>query len=507
MLTPGLFSETSVYDLLTAAAEGRVGADQRWLNAILERGDAAVADMVRFGKEDRSQDPIDLQEEMMVTFRQLGSPEAVPFFVHYLASAPEELPDGVLDALYRFRHEALEPLIELYEKMSEDESGEVAFTLAAFRIPDERVLKILLDRLEYDAGDGALCLGLYGDLAAKPALEKMLSEVDDDHLKRDIADAIGQLGRDMDLEWEPPFDIYEMFPEKAYPETEIIGTGELLEMLDSDDREYRFAAAAGLLNREMSDEAVVKLLEKASRDPEASVRAKCWEALSGEVADSDEVYDAMLARLKDENAPMEERAGALVGLGQRANEPAVRPYAEEFYQNPETRVQAMTAMWNSLDRSFANFFPPHLDDADPEIKKQAISGVGYLSITAASEKLRDFFEDEDLRPNALFAYALSVRTEVTPGRMRPLFRRIEELAGELTEDETELVQMALNERLMLHGHKPVFEMEHEHGPDCDHDHEDDEAVAAPAEPVIPKVGRNDLCPCGSGRKYKKCHGS
>jgi preprotein translocase subunit SecA len=22
-----------------------------------------------------------------------------------------------------------------------------------------------------------------------------------------------------------------------------------------------------------------------------------------------------------------------------------------------------------------------------------------------------------------------------------------------------------------------------------------------------KVGRNDPCPCGSGRKYKKCHGS
>jgi preprotein translocase subunit SecA len=23
----------------------------------------------------------------------------------------------------------------------------------------------------------------------------------------------------------------------------------------------------------------------------------------------------------------------------------------------------------------------------------------------------------------------------------------------------------------------------------------------------PKVGRNDPCPCGSGRKYKKCHGT
>lgn len=28
-------------------------------------------------------------------------------------------------------------------------------------------------------------------------------------------------------------------------------------------------------------------------------------------------------------------------------------------------------------------------------------------------------------------------------------------------------------------------------------------------PVVkngPKVGRNDLCPCGSGKKYKNCHG-
>src|SRR5262249_53890256 len=26
-------------------------------------------------------------------------------------------------------------------------------------------------------------------------------------------------------------------------------------------------------------------------------------------------------------------------------------------------------------------------------------------------------------------------------------------------------------------------------------------------PVIGKVGRNDPCPCGSGKKYKKCHGA
>ena len=35
-------------------------------------------------------------------------------------------------------------------------------------------------------------------------------------------------------------------------------------------------------------------------------------------------------------------------------------------------------------------------------------------------------------------------------------------------------------------------------------------VIPKAEPVrreAPKVGRNDPCPCGSGKKYKKCHGA
>jgi preprotein translocase subunit SecA len=39
------------------------------------------------------------------------------------------------------------------------------------------------------------------------------------------------------------------------------------------------------------------------------------------------------------------------------------------------------------------------------------------------------------------------------------------------------------------------------------------APAAPGPPrpdtfvrELPKVGRNDPCPCGSGKKYKQCHG-
>ncbi len=33
-----------------------------------------------------------------------------------------------------------------------------------------------------------------------------------------------------------------------------------------------------------------------------------------------------------------------------------------------------------------------------------------------------------------------------------------------------------------------------------------EAQAKPVRRNEPKVGRNDPCPCGSGKKYKKCHG-
>jgi preprotein translocase subunit SecA len=39
-----------------------------------------------------------------------------------------------------------------------------------------------------------------------------------------------------------------------------------------------------------------------------------------------------------------------------------------------------------------------------------------------------------------------------------------------------------------------------------------EAAPLPAQarrsaPPAPKIGRNDLCPCGSGKKFKKCHGA
>ena len=46
---------------------------------------------------------------------------------------------------------------------------------------------------------------------------------------------------------------------------------------------------------------------------------------------------------------------------------------------------------------------------------------------------------------------------------------------------------------------------HVHGPDCTHDHRHDPVVATYRREG-PKLGRNDPCFCGSGKKFKKCHG-
>ena len=54
-----------------------------------------------------------------------------------------------------------------------------------------------------------------------------------------------------------------------------------------------------------------------------------------------------------------------------------------------------------------------------------------------------------------------------------------------------------------HDHDP--DHDHVHGPDCDHDHDHDER--RPFVRDYPKIGRNEPCPCGSGKKFKKCHGS
>ncbi len=170
---------------------------------------------------------------------------------------------------------------------------------------------------------------------------------------------------------------------------------------------------------------------------------------------------------------------------------------EALYQEGGTaRAKAMEAMWRSLHKPFAKYFAPHMEDEDQAILHQALRGAGYFRLTAQADKIAKYFDDDDLRDDALFAYALAAPGETTRGRARGILRKIDSITH-LLPGETRLVMFAIDERLRLHGLAPVFATEEEEA-------EPEEAKAP--EPPPAKPGRNDPCPCGSGKKYKKCHG-
>ena len=128
------------------------------------------------------------------------------------------------------------------------------------------------------------------------------------------------------------------------------------------------------------------------------------------------------------------------------------------------RARALEAMWRSLWPYYSKYFAQHLDDDDDEIVRHALMGTGYFRLTAHLDKVAAWFDDPDLRDDALFAYALAMPGETTRGRVKGMLRKIESIAG-LSGDEANLVMFALDERLKLKGLDPVFLVEEEQDED------------------------------------------
>ena len=505
---PESYSSIPVYDLLLAASRGYVSVDLRLIRAIVDRGNDAIPDLLRFGMEERDDDRVDLEEDLIAMFRQLPTPEALPYLIECIRREPEEIPDDIIEAILPFREQALEPLLDLYAELDEEQGSDLGFLLAGLHVKDQRILDLLLDRLEYDAADGAFSLGLYGDPAALPALERILADVPqaDAELRREIEFAINEI-KGPRPEWDaltPKFDINEFYAAELPPPYELLEPGELIKMLEADSVEHRAAAAEGLRNANLDRNMTARVFGLARNDPDSTVRARCWEALA-DTEDAKEIHAAMKAVAADASRDVEERGGAIVGLCNATEDPKVATLIREFYGMPELRAKALESMWRSFDRQFGAFFPKHLDDPDDEIRRQAVWGTGYMGIGAEAPKLAKMFDDDEFRHDALFAYALCVPAEVTRGRVRGLLRKIDTLAGGLSSNEASVVQAALDQRLTMHGLDPVFSHENEE----DEDEPEEQPKKGPqlVKTSQPEPGRNDPCPCGSGKKYKKCHGA
>ena len=495
-LDPGHYDQIPVIELLRAAARGWVAADQRLVKSIIGR-DSAPAEVLAFSREPQDQDRIGLDLVLADLFHYFRTPEGLDFFIDLIRREPEEVDDSIVEAVLAFGEKAVEPLLSLYHEFEEEQGSDVAFLLAGLRVPDPRVLNLLLDRLEFDAADGAFCLGLYGHPAARPALEKMLAEIpeEDQELRREFTYALEQLDAPEPAYHPRQFDILAEYPAHELPEFDVLSDSERIQMFGSADAETRAAAAYSFFNAELQADARGALLKLAQSDPDATVRGRAWESLA-DAAEDAEIRGKMIAVLLGSSLPIEERGGAAVGLYGVAEEPEVRPHIEALYEEGgSARAKALEVMWRSLYKPFAKYFAPHLSSDDPAIVRQALRGAGYFRLTSEIEKIGSYLDNEDLRDEALFAYAMAMPGETTRGRARGMLRKIDSLT-QLTRSETRLVMFALDERLRLFGLEPVFETESD----------EEEPEEEPETPAPPKVGRNDPCPCGSGKKYKKCHG-
>ena len=462
-LDPDKLLEATPAEILDAAARGHLGLDHRFLHALLDRPRESLAAAVSFAARDRTGDVVDLGPELIALFRHWKTPESIPFLVNYIKEDPEHIPDDAVEALVEIGRPALEPLLALYEELDESQSGEVAFILANLGVRDDHILKILLERLEYDLSDTLFLLTIYGDPAARPPIEAASAELGGNNaqLKREAAEALEALSEPPekseaeDQSDEELFDVWALYPYKADLPIDLADEDERTELLDYPIGSVRAAAAGSFFNRDLSPEQRKKLLQLATHDVSPEVRARAWEALTNST-DNSEVVSAMLTALRNPATGLVERGGLLVGLAPEADRNEVRKAIVELYNVPEGRAKALEAMWRSVHPSFREYFAKHLEDPDVEIRRGAVWGVGYYGLKSELDRLRDMFDDEDLRSDALFAYALAMPAEASRARIKGLLTRIEKDAHGLSEVEEELVKAALDERLMLVGKEPVF---------------------------------------------------
>ena len=470
MLPASQYASASVTELLNEAAHGRLGLDRRWLKAILDRGPAVAAEIIAFGNNYPETSRLELGDDIIAMLRYFKAPEALDFYLGFLRDNPDDVPDDIHFALRELGTAATPPLIELYDELGEEQGGEVAFALATIRPRDERVLALLTGRLDYDMEDAALALGLYGDPAARPALEKFLAQ---DPANTYLIDALADLGK-LDQADEAEFDIWRSYPDVAAADVSVLTeTDRVILLREGGGAEDRVAAAHSFFGDPIAEPTYQALLQAAQTDPEPRVRGEAWKVLGGNIREREELHGLLWAKLKDEAAAVEERGGALVGLAFGADDDALtEPYVKQFYESAPSRRDAMEAMWRSNDKRWANYFMQHLADPDIELQKAAIRGVGFCQVRGEANRLKQFFADEELRGDALYAYALAVPSDPSPSRMRALLKKIDTEAG-LSENEREFVMMALDERMQLAGKPAVFLV----GPE-DEDEDEDEATKA-----------------------------
>ena len=515
VLLPNQFDTHPPFDLLMEAEAGRIGFDQRLLRSLVARPEETLAALVRFSSEIRPDRLLDLDEQVLDLFRHFNSPLAIPFYVRQAQRGKEGIPDEIVEALAALGAPAVEPLLEAIAKAEDDDRGDLVFLLAALGVHDARIPPLIEKTLDADVYEGALCAGLYGDPALLPALDRALAALPEGDAAQHERSAIASARTDIEnnaREHEPPsFDLFKLYPETATPHFEALPEDQVEEYLSCDFAEYRSEAALSLCDEEYNEDTRDALLRTAQQDSDADVRAAACRALGSVCYADAEVRDALIAALERPQLTLHERASITVALANGPATGALHDAIHELYEIPDARADAVEAMWRTHDLRYRRYIGENLRHEDAAVRTRAATAVGVYPIPELAIELVPLFDDPDARQQALFSYALAAPGKTSAKSVEKLLEKIDEIAGGLNGDEYDAVTTALDARLEREGLPPHFAdeedeqhagEEHVHGPDCDHDHAHNGTPA----PMY-RAGRNDPCPCGSGRKFKKCHGA
>jgi len=82
-----------------------------------------------------------------------------------------------------------------------------------------------------------------------------------------------------------------------------------------------------------------------------------------------------------------------------------------------------------------------------------------------------------------------------------------ELFGELLDSlKYDVISILSKVQIRAESDVEAVEEQHRKAEDVPKEYTHESASSAEAKPAVPRAGRNEPCPCGSGKKYKQCHG-
>src|SRR5438093_868465 len=231
-------------------------------------------------------------------------------------------------------------------------------------------------------------------------------------------------------------------------------------------------------------EGIAEDLMATHADAETASEEWDWKAID------DAVFAQFNFRL---NLPEEERAGLRIGALQDLLVQRIRKVYEQretTFGAPIMRHLEKLIMLQTLDALWKD----HLLNMDHLKEGIGLRGYGQVNPLQAYQKEGyDMFEDMIRRMDAdAIEKLMSVQLRTEAAGARPVVR-VEGMADEEAALPAEIEAMERRQRQatrvrLSHGGPAVPEKI--------------ETVRRDAD----KVGRNDPCPCGSGKKYKKCHG-